>query len=442
MPESELRMRNRIILLTLIVVSIAIIIVLGLQTETPTKRDPGSSASPSGPAVNDAAPPPPPSNPALNDAAPPPPSGPAVSTQTKPDLEKIIDAATAAHTRAEQNLSAILPTIPESIIPAPMPDPVFLPPEFDTASIAEDGRAVFSGRAPPGSVVIVLDDVNEIGRTESESSTTQLSTSWVMIPENPLLPGNRQLTLRAMIDGKILHSKSNLLVHVPTPSSVIVSKKQNKNKEIPPQQATLSSETRTAPLAVLLPQTENGRAALLQNDFSSQGNATKTQKSTQQKNLPSDNLLPTLHLDLVDYGVDRIILAAGLASADSRLRLFLNQKLAGTGKSTSNGHWQITATHPVDSGKVDLRVELLGKTGESITSLSVSFVLTTQGMEPASDHFILIRPGNSLWRIARRHYGRGVRYTEIFSANATQIQDPDVIYPGQIFRVPSAVQVD
>lgn len=45
--------------------------------------------------------------------------------------------------------------------------------------------------------------------------------------------------------------------------------------------------------------------------------------------------------------------------------------------------------------------------------------------------------GDSLWRISRQIYGRGVRYTEIFEANKDQIRDPDLIYPGQIFVLPT-----
>ncbi len=49
---------------------------------------------------------------------------------------------------------------------------------------------------------------------------------------------------------------------------------------------------------------------------------------------------------------------------------------------------------------------------------------------------IRIAAGDSLWRIARRVYGRGVRYTVIYAANRAQIEDPDLIFPGQVFSVP------
>lgn len=49
---------------------------------------------------------------------------------------------------------------------------------------------------------------------------------------------------------------------------------------------------------------------------------------------------------------------------------------------------------------------------------------------------VIIRRGDTLWRISRRVYGRGVRYSTIYLANQAQISDPDRIWPGQIFSVP------
>lgn len=53
----------------------------------------------------------------------------------------------------------------------------------------------------------------------------------------------------------------------------------------------------------------------------------------------------------------------------------------------------------------------------------------------------IIRSGDNLWTIARRVYGEGMRYTQIFEANTDQIRDPDLIYPGQVFDLPETDQV-
>ncbi|MBX6323142.1 MAG: LysM peptidoglycan-binding domain-containing protein, partial [Rhodospirillaceae bacterium] len=55
----------------------------------------------------------------------------------------------------------------------------------------------------------------------------------------------------------------------------------------------------------------------------------------------------------------------------------------------------------------------------------------------SGDTRVVVQPGNSLWRIARRTLGDGIRFTAIYDANKSQIADPDLIYPGQVFVVPS-----
>ncbi len=49
---------------------------------------------------------------------------------------------------------------------------------------------------------------------------------------------------------------------------------------------------------------------------------------------------------------------------------------------------------------------------------------------------VIIRRGDSLWRISYRTYGRGIRYSTIYQANLSQLRSPHRIYPGQILKVP------
>jgi nucleoid-associated protein YgaU len=45
--------------------------------------------------------------------------------------------------------------------------------------------------------------------------------------------------------------------------------------------------------------------------------------------------------------------------------------------------------------------------------------------------------GDSLWRLSRDTYGTGTRYAVIYKANREQIRNPNLIYPGQIFVLPT-----
>lgn len=44
--------------------------------------------------------------------------------------------------------------------------------------------------------------------------------------------------------------------------------------------------------------------------------------------------------------------------------------------------------------------------------------------------------GDCLWNIAKRFYGNGSRYPDIFNANRDKISNPNLIYPGQVLVIP------
>ena len=52
------------------------------------------------------------------------------------------------------------------------------------------------------------------------------------------------------------------------------------------------------------------------------------------------------------------------------------------------------------------------------------------------DASVIIRRGDSLWRISRRIYGRGVRYSTIYLANKDKVTNPNRIWPGQVMMIP------
>jgi len=44
--------------------------------------------------------------------------------------------------------------------------------------------------------------------------------------------------------------------------------------------------------------------------------------------------------------------------------------------------------------------------------------------------------GDTLWGISARHLGSGARYNEIFNLNRNIINNPNLIFPGQVLRLP------
>jgi len=51
-------------------------------------------------------------------------------------------------------------------------------------------------------------------------------------------------------------------------------------------------------------------------------------------------------------------------------------------------------------------------------------------------NFYTIGPGGSLWKIAAKFYGNGAKWKALLEENREVIQNPDLIYPGQVIRAP------
>jgi nucleoid-associated protein YgaU len=47
-----------------------------------------------------------------------------------------------------------------------------------------------------------------------------------------------------------------------------------------------------------------------------------------------------------------------------------------------------------------------------------------------------VQKGDSLSKIAKRQYGDGSKWKALFEANRDIIKNPDLIYPGQVLKLP------
>lgn len=78
----------------------------------------------------------------------------------------------------------------------------------------------------------------------------------------------------------------------------------------------------------------------------------------------------------------------------------------------------------------------------------ILIVGNTEGIATVDDRISVINPepeatfyevkkGDSLSKIAQAHYGDMMKYPIIFEANKPMLTSPDLIYPGQVLRIPA-----
>ena len=75
------------------------------------------------------------------------------------------------------------------------------------------------------------------------------------------------------------------------------------------------------------------------------------------------------------------------------------------------------------------------KTSTPNSSKSTS-TRTTQSTTTNSGKTYTVKSGDCLWKIAKQFYGDGSQYTKIYNANKDKISDPNLIYPGQVLKIP------
>jgi nucleoid-associated protein YgaU len=92
---------------------------------------------------------------------------------------------------------------------------------------------------------------------------------------------------------------------------------------------------------------------------------------------------------------------------------------------------KVAGTAPDQATKEKLVLALGNVAGVAAVEESV----TTQAAE-AEAVMHTVKKGDTLWAIAKAHYGEGSKYHAIFEANRPMLKDPDKIYPGQTLRVP------
>lgn len=153
-------------------------------------------------------------------------------------------------------------------------------------------------------------------------------------------------------------------------------------------------------------------------------------------------------LDTITYDADGNVVLAGRGKGGGSVQIYLDNSSIASASVSANGTWQTTLTD-VASGVYTLRVDEIGQDGQVVSRIETPFkreeaekVAEVLKEETANPDFQVamrtVQPGNTLWAIARERYGEGIMYVMVFEANRDRIRNPDLIYPGQVFVLPTA----
>ncbi len=74
--------------------------------------------------------------------------------------------------------------------------------------------------------------------------------------------------------------------------------------------------------------------------------------------------------------------------------------------------------------------------GNSQGIATVDDQMTVEHTEPEAQFYTVVS-GDSLSKIAKKYYGNAMKYPEIFEANKPMLKSVDLIYPGQVLRIPA-----
>ena len=288
--------------------------------------------------------------------------------------------------------------------PTPSATPAPNGPDFDVVRVKPDGQTVIAGRAEPGASVTVLD-----GTTVVATVTADAHGEWVALPDKPLAPGSHELSLTQQSKGGAPDQKSANVVVVAVPE---------------PKPGTQGATPQA--LAVLMPRQGEGAAKTLQ---------APTGPSTA---VPSVTGGPGAapQIGAVQYDGAGHVSVSGHAAPDERVLLYIENKPVGDTHADAHGDWSVKLGDTVAAGNYGLRVDSIGKDDKVRARTQLQFRRVEVPKELAGNQFLVVQPGDTLWHIARRTYGEGLLFTDIYHANKSEIVDPNLIYPGQVVALP------
>ena len=300
---------------------------------------------------------------------------------------------------------------------------------IDLAQVTPGGEAVFAGKSAPNAQVTVFEGDVILGTT-----TANADGEWVVVPDKALGPGEHLVSVGATDE-----SSGTVM------ASLTLAIKVGETED-------------DQPLVALLPQGETDVPILLQSpDDKPEAAAGVVASAGTTETVGSDKagtlevappagftettgetaaVVPALAPRSLSWKVNGELVIAGVSRGGERVTAKAAGRDFGEARVTGNGGWQISGRVDLDKPRRVMSFALQDGDDQTVATyvLPVASRDLSQGMDGSK--LVVVQEGDALWRIAYRSYGEGIKYVDIVRRNAAAIDDPDLIFPNQIFAIP------
>ena len=334
--------------------------------------------------------------------------------------------ATPVTKAPEESKQAVVTTEAEESVKSDAPLPELI---IDIARVQPDGMAVFAGTGAPNGTIFIT----EAGQVLAQNGIDD-NGEWVVLPEAPLSAGAHLLELEMITtDGRRVRADISLVVEIS------VTKDEKPLVAIVPQSDEEAPRILQAPeeLAVANVPADGGEET---SQTDAKPIVTEEEAETVAALLGQEDIF--VQIGSLSWRDETTLAVHGVASGGARITGEIGNIALMSEDLPDNGRWTVLADgNPFAEGPAqNLTIRLLDDEGATLatTSLMISQDQLRSGLDGSL--MVVVHKGDALWRIAYRSYGRGVRYVDIFKRNQDKINDPDLIYPNQIFAVPGVEQ--
>jgi len=128
--------------------------------------------------------------------------------------------------------------------------------------------------------------------------------------------------------------------------------------------------------------------------------------------------------------------AANDAAGDAILAYIDSQGLKGTGLTVTFDGTTATATVFGVAPDQATREKIVLCCGNVSGVVAVNDQMSVDQSEPEAQYYTVVHR-DTLSKISKQYYGDPNKYNAIFEANKPMLKSPDLIYPGQMLRIPA-----